>query len=100
MHEILPPDFDDSGRTKYPVLFRVYGGPGSTLANEAFQREAWHDVLASTHHYVVVNVDGRGTGLRGRQYRVGVHGELGTLEAEDQRAVARWGLHLSNQSSS
>jgi len=25
--EILPPNFDDSGRTKYPVLFWVYVSP-------------------------------------------------------------------------
>ncbi|KAG0172925.1 hypothetical protein DFQ29_008182 [Apophysomyces sp. BC1021] len=84
--ELLPPDFDIS--QKYPVLFHVYGGPGSQLVSYQFQLD-WHTFLASKLKYIVVMVDGRGTGYRGRKYKVGVRGRLGELEAMDQVNAAR-----------
>jgi dipeptidyl aminopeptidase len=59
---------DTSGNTKYPVLFRVYGGPGSQLVDVKFVRD-WHDYLACSLKYIVVVVDGRGTGYKGRKLR-------------------------------
>ncbi|KAI8889441.1 hypothetical protein K501DRAFT_282328 [Backusella circina FSU 941] len=84
--EVLPPDFDVS--KKYPVLFHVYGGPGSQLASYEFDI-SWSTFLASKLGYIVVTVDGRGTGFKGRKYRVGVRGRLGELEAIDQINAAR-----------
>ncbi|KAK0202348.1 dipeptidyl aminopeptidase [Desarmillaria ectypa] len=75
--EIRPPHMDDSGRTKYAVLFRVYGGGG------------WDEYLACGMGYVVVVVDGRGTGARGRAFRGAVKGRLGELETLDQVGAAR-----------
>ncbi|KAF8513011.1 dipeptidyl aminopeptidase [Hysterangium stoloniferum] len=66
--EIRPPHMDISGRTQYPVLFRVYGGPGSQTVDTQFNRD-WHHFLACTLQYIVVVVDGRGTGYKGRQLR-------------------------------
>lgn len=86
--EILPPNFDDSGRTKYPVLFWVYGGPGSQQVSMKFQRD-WHFYLASSLKYIVVLVDGRGTGFKGRSMRNPVKGDLGYWEAQDQINAAR-----------
>jgi dipeptidyl aminopeptidase len=51
--EILPPDFDPSQR--YPVLFRVYGGPGSQMASYKFQLD-WHTFIASKLRYIIVMV--------------------------------------------
>lgn len=51
--ELLPPDFDIS--QKYPVLFNVYGGPGSQLVSYQFQLD-WHIFLASKLKYIVVTV--------------------------------------------
>ncbi len=79
---------DASGRTKYPVLFRVYGGPGSQLVNARFERD-WHHYVACGLQYVVVTVDGRGTGFRGRALRNTVKGNLGFWETQDQIAAAR-----------
>ncbi|RCH86881.1 hypothetical protein CU098_002315, partial [Rhizopus stolonifer] len=79
--EILPPDFDAT--KKYPVLFCVYGGPGSQMVNYRFDLN-WSTFLASKLGYIVVTVDGRGTGFKGRKYRVGVRGRLGELETIDQ----------------
>lgn len=84
--EVLPPDFDVS--KKYPVLFHVYGGPGSQLASYRFDL-SWSTFLASKLGYIVVTVDGRGTGFKGRKYKVGVRGRLGELETIDQINAAR-----------
>ncbi|KAJ7849979.1 dipeptidyl aminopeptidase [Mycena olivaceomarginata] len=87
--ELRPPRMDDSGRTKYPVLFRVYGGPWSQLVDLTFSRGDWHEYLACGHSYIIVTVDGRGTGFKGRKLRNPVKGNLGFWETKDQIAAAR-----------
>ena len=66
--EIRPPRMDTSGKTKYPVLFQVYGGPRSQLVDLKFNHD-WHHYLACGLKYVIVTVDGRGTGFKGRKLR-------------------------------
>lgn len=73
---------DDSGRTKYPVLFRVYGGPGSQMVDVRFAQD-WHAYLVAELQYIVVVVDGRGTGFRGRALRNPVKNNLGRWETVD-----------------
>lgn len=51
--EVLPPDFDAT--KKYPVLFHVYGGPGSQLASYRYDL-SWSTFLASKLGYIVVTV--------------------------------------------
>ena len=51
--ELLPPNFKP--HEKYPVLFHVYGGPGSQLVSYRFELE-WHTFLASKLQYIVVTV--------------------------------------------
>ncbi|KAK0215844.1 dipeptidyl aminopeptidase [Armillaria nabsnona] len=87
--EIRPPHMDDSGRTKYAVLFRVYGGPNSQLVDVKWERGGWDEYLACGMGYVVVIVDGRGTGARGRAMRGVVKGQLGELETLDQVGAAK-----------
>jgi dipeptidyl aminopeptidase B len=91
--EIRPPNFDDSGRTKYPVLFYCYGGPVSQMVDKKFSVD-WHSWLTSEPRleYLIVQVDGRGTGFMGRKSRVGVRGKLGILESADQAAAAEYTL--------
>ncbi|KAF8515924.1 dipeptidyl aminopeptidase [Gautieria morchelliformis] len=87
--EIRPPDMDGSGRIKYPVLFRVYGGPGSQTVETKFRRD-WDYYLACSLNYIVVTVDGRGTGSKGRQLRNPVKGNLGYWETRDQINAAKF----------
>ncbi|KAF9814328.1 hypothetical protein IEO21_05171 [Rhodonia placenta] len=86
--EMRPPRMDDSGRTKYPVLFRVYGGPGSQLVSMSFSHD-WHDYVACSLQYIVVVVDGRGTGYKGRKLRNPVKDNLGYWETQDQINAAK-----------
>ncbi|OJT13681.1 hypothetical protein TRAPUB_9780 [Trametes pubescens] len=86
--ELRPPRMDDSGRTKYPVLFRVYGGPGSQMVDVRFAQD-WHAYLVAELQYIVVVVDGRGTGYRGRALRNPVKNNLGRWETVDQINAAK-----------
>lgn len=86
---IKPADFDES--KKYPVLMYVYGGPGSQNVTNSWggTRDFWHHHLAS-EGYIVVCVDNRGTGARGRDFKHMTYANLGKLETEDQIAGAKF----------
>lgn len=85
-----PHDFDSS--EKYPVLFYVYGGPGSQTVQKRFgtaHRPFWHRYL-TTQGYIVVSIDNRGTGARGRAFEKQIYKKLGQYEVEDQINAARY----------
>jgi dipeptidyl aminopeptidase/acylaminoacyl peptidase len=64
------------------------------MVNLQFVRD-WNDYLACGLNYIVVIVDGRGTGFRGRKLRNPVKGNLGFWETIDQLATARLVVLLS-----
>ncbi len=86
---IKPRDFDPS-RT-YPVLMYVYGGPGvQTVTNQwGSTRQLWHQYLARAHDVVVVSVDNRGTGGRGKAFQDVPYQRLGQPESADQIRAAQ-----------
>lgn len=87
---LKPHDFDSS--KKYPVLFYVYGGPGSQTVSKRFtsgNRPNWHRYLTE-QGYIVVSVDNRGTGARGRDFEKQVYKKLGQYEVEDQIDAAKY----------
>jgi dipeptidyl-peptidase-4 len=87
--EILPANFDP--RKKYPVLFDPYGGPGSQQVTKLYNPIAWRHFIASDPElsYVIVTVDNRGTGYKGRAFRSLVTKQLGKLDVEDQVWAAK-----------
>ncbi|QFZ27259.1 putative dipeptidyl-aminopeptidase B [Clavispora lusitaniae] len=90
--EIRPPNFDCT--KKYPVLFYVYGGPGSQLVTNDFSVGFSH-VVAAQLNAIVVTVDGRGTGFNtrteGGRFKFCVRDQLGHYEPLDQiRAAQIW----------
>jgi len=86
--ELRPPNMDESGKTKYPVLFHLYNGPGAQQVNLRFNRD-WNSILPTNHKYIVVIVDARGTGFKGRKLRNYVRNNLGFFETRDQINAAR-----------
>ncbi|KAJ5965579.1 hypothetical protein N7481_012293 [Penicillium waksmanii] len=84
--ERRPPHFNPS--KKYPVLFFLYGGPGSQTVDRKFTVD-FQSYVASSLGYIVVTVDGRGTGFIGRDARCIVRGNLGHYEANDQIETAK-----------
>lgn len=86
--ELRPPNMDETGKTKYPTLLAPYGGPGSQSVSQRFS-VGWHEYLTTELKYIVLIVDGRGTGFKSKKVRDPVRGRLGTFEARDQLEVAR-----------
>jgi len=85
---LKPPDFDPD--RKYPVLFTIYGGPGSqTVANRWGAASSWNQFLGQ-HGIIVVSVDNRGTGARGQEFKKCTYLELGKYETLDQIEAAKY----------
>ncbi len=86
---IKPTDFDES--KQYPVLMFVYGGPGSqTVKNQYDAFNGFYFQSLANQGYLVVSVDNRGTGARGRDFRTTTYQQLGKYEVEDQIAAAKY----------
>ncbi|KAL4901298.1 putative dipeptidyl-aminopeptidase B [Aspergillus multicolor] len=84
--ERRPPNFNPA--RKYPVLFHLYGGPGSQTVDRKFNVD-FQAYVAAALGYVVVTVDGRGTGFIGRKARCIIRDNIGYYEARDQIATAK-----------
>lgn len=83
---MMKPTGFDAGQ-KYPVLMYQYSGPGSQLVLDAWG-VTWETYMA-TQGYIVVCVDGRGTGGRGSAFEKCTYMNIGVKEADDQVAAAR-----------
>lgn len=88
MYMIKPLDFDPN--KEYPLFMYQYSGPGSQQVANRWNRanDYWHQMLAQ-EGFIVACVDGRGTGLKGRDFKKMTQRELGKYEVEDQIAVAK-----------
>ena len=86
---ITPPNFNED--KKYPVLMFQYSGPGSQNVADKFPVSDffWHQMLAQKG-YIVVCVDGTGTGFRGAEFRKKTYLQLGKMESDDQIAAAKY----------
>jgi dipeptidyl aminopeptidase len=84
--ERRPPHFNE--KRKYPVLFFQYSGPGSQQVHRKFEVD-FQSYIAASLGYIVVTVDGRGTGYLGRKLRCITRGNIGYYEAYDQIATAK-----------
>lgn len=75
---------------EYPLLMFVYGGPGINTVNDSWSygNYFWFQSLAQ-QGYIVVSVDARGTGYRGREFKHSTYLQLGKYETEDQIAAAK-----------
>jgi len=58
------------------------------MVDQTFSRD-WHQYLACANSYIIVTVDGRGTGYKGRKLRNTVKDNLGFYETVDQIAAAK-----------
>jgi len=77
---------------KYPVIMSQYSGPGSQSVLNRWTLD-WEQYYAQ-QGYVVMCVDGRGTGGRGRGFSDVVYRRLGYYETVDQIAAARYAASL------
>ncbi|MDX1462066.1 MAG: S9 family peptidase [Marinirhabdus sp.] len=88
MYMIKPADFDPT--KEYPLFMYQYSGPGSQNVSNSWNgaNDYWHQMLAQ-QGYIIACVDGRGTGLKGRDFKKMTQKELGKYEVEDQIAAAQ-----------
>lgn len=89
MYMIKPVDFDEN--KEYPLFMYQYSGPGSQTVSNSWMglNDYWHQLLANEYGIIVVSIDGRGTGLKGRDFKKMTQLELGKYEVEDQIAAAQ-----------
>lgn len=81
MREFKPFGFDET--KKYPLFVYVYQGPNSQLINSQFSISML-SVISLQLNAVVVTVDGRGTGFKGKEFRSVVYRNLSHIETYDQ----------------
>ncbi len=84
---IKPVPFDPSKR--YPVVFDIYGGPGSQQVYDQFSSSGRNQWLAQ-EDYIVVGVNNRGTNNYGSAFMKIVYKQLGKYEARDFAEAARY----------
>lgn len=82
-----PVPFDPN--RKYPVIFAVYGGPGSQGVYNQFSANSQQQWLAQ-QGYVVVNVNNRGTNNYGSAFMKVVYQNLGKYESHDFAETAKY----------
>lgn len=89
---VKPADFSSSKR--YPVLMYQYSGPGSQQVLNSYSNGfvgglTWEQRLAEKG-YIIVCIDGRGTGGRGSDFLRCTYMRMGDLESHDQVEAALW----------
>jgi len=84
---IKPIPFDPNKR--YPVIFDVYGGPGSQYVYNQFAANAWRQWLAQ-QGYIVVDVNNRGNNNYSSAFMKVVYKQLGKYEALDFAEAAKY----------
>ena len=90
---VKPKDFDTN--KKYPVILFQYSGPGSQQVIDAWNAGSMgnggaFDYYLAQQGFIVVCVDGRGTGGRGAAFEKCTYLRIGELESRDQIETALW----------
>jgi len=86
---ILKP-FNFTTAKKYPLFMTQYSGPGSQSVSNSWNssNDYWFQHLAG-QGYIIVCVDGRGTGFKGADFKKVTYKELGKYEVQDQIESAK-----------
>lgn len=92
---LRPADFNPNDGRKYPVIMFQYSGPGSQQVVDSWSigsmgQGALFDQYLVQQGFIVVCVDGRGTGGRGSDFEKSTYLRIGDLESKDQVEVALW----------
>ncbi|XP_059059410.1 venom dipeptidyl peptidase 4-like [Achroia grisella] len=82
---LLPPDIKEG--EKYPMIVRVYAGPGTTRVKDNFDLEYYTLYLAANRSFIVAAIDVRGSGVLGTEAMHAVNDALGTVEITDTLAA-------------
>lgn len=88
---VKPANFDPS--KKYPVIMFQYSGPGSQEVENSWAIGSMgnggaYDMYLTQQGFIVVCVDGRGTGGRGAEFEKSIYLTMGDKESKDQVETA------------
>jgi len=85
---LKPSNFDASN--KYPLFMTQYSGPGSQSVSNSWNssNDYWFQHLAQKG-YIIVCVDGRGTGFKGSEFKKATYLNMVKLETIDQIDAAK-----------
>ncbi|XP_013133891.1 PREDICTED: venom dipeptidyl peptidase 4-like [Papilio polytes] len=78
---LLPPEMQEG--KKYPMVLRVYSGPGTTRVKDNFNLEYYASYLSTNRSFIVASIDVRGSGAMGVEAMHAVNNALGTVEITD-----------------
>ena len=84
---IKPVPFDST--KKYPVVFAIYGGPGSQQVFNEFSADGYNQWLAQ-QGYIVIGLNNRGTNNYGSKFMKQLYKQLGKYEALDFAEAGRY----------
>lgn len=90
---VLPPDFDPTKR--YPVIFTIYGGPGTTDVinyppDVTNQYPSLSTFFLAQEGIIIFSVDHRGSSHFGKKGQSLMHRNLGKWEIHDFTAAVKW----------
>ncbi|WP_417349503.1 DPP IV N-terminal domain-containing protein [Ferrimonas sp.] len=75
---------------RYPVVVRVYGGPGAQTVKDAWSRHDYFTQYLVQQGYGVFQLDNRGSTARGHAFESEIYRHLGKVEVEDQITGAKF----------
>jgi dipeptidyl-peptidase-4 len=81
-----PPGFDPT--KKYPVVVKVYGGPGSALVRKVWNDPA--DQLYLEAGFILFTIDNHGTPNRSVAFKTAIDRQMGQLDVADQIVGANY----------
>ncbi|CAL4124754.1 unnamed protein product, partial [Meganyctiphanes norvegica] len=85
----IPPEYENNDGKTYPVLVSAPGPPGEQMINHKWHVN-WNTYLATNKSWVVVEIDGRGSGGQELGLIFQPSWQLGKLEALDYLQVTRY----------
>lgn len=72
-----------------PMVVDVYGGPNSVRVQDDFSL-GYKQFLITSRNVIYCQIDGRGSGNKGKKMLFEINNRLGTVEIEDQIEVTRY----------
>jgi dipeptidyl aminopeptidase/acylaminoacyl peptidase len=88
---IFPPNFDDSGKTLYPVWLTTYGGPHAPTISDVWRNAATGlNAALLREGYIIFRVDPRSASGKGAKSAWSAYRKLGVQELEDIKDAVAW----------
>ncbi|KAI5632831.1 prolyl oligopeptidase family domain-containing protein [Phthorimaea operculella] len=78
---MLPPTIKKD--EKYPMIVRVYAGPGTSRVKDGYDLEYYNWYLSTNRSFIVASIDVRGSGVMNVESMHAINNALGTVEVTD-----------------